>query len=75
MMSGKSLREQIPTNTITPNRTNFPKDTRGLIRGRYEKQNSETGLQTQVFKAIIHKMYNKLQKLFSTWLQTLGKPG
>lgn len=55
----KPLREQIPTNTITPNHTNFPKDTTGPIKERYEKQSSETGLQTQVFKAIIHEMYRQ----------------
>jgi hypothetical protein len=59
MLSGKPLTEQIPTNTITPNRTNFPKDTTGPIRERYEKQSSETGLQTEVFKAILHEMYRQ----------------
>jgi hypothetical protein len=53
-MSGKPSREENPTSTITPNLTKFPKDTTGLIRERYGKQSSETGLKTQVFKAIIH---------------------
>jgi len=59
MMPGKPSREENPTNTITPNRTDFPKDTTGLIREKYEKQSSETGLKTQVFKAIIHEMYRQ----------------
>jgi len=60
-MSGKPSREENPTNTITPDRTNFPKDTTGLIRERYEKQSSETGLKTRVFKAIIHETYRQTE--------------
>jgi len=73
MMSGKPSTEQNPTNTITLNRSDFPKDTTGIIRERYEKQGSETGLKAQVFKAIIHEMYRQTATAIQYSVTDTGK--